>query len=725
MTSTEPSWPFVVNLSNSIIGVSMLALPFCMEQCGILLGCMLVLGTAYLTRLSCFLLLRSSQYGRRKSYETLAVHTFGPVGKLLVELSMIGLLLGTCTAFFVIIGDLAPAIVAKIFKVQETPMLRAMLLIVVAIAIVLPLSLKNNINALTNYSTASLIFYGVFVVLIFYFSMPTLFAGEWSGQIVIWRPSGTFAVLPILSLAFSCQAQVFVLYDCLQDPSVKKMTTIVNSAVNLVTIIYIVVGIFGYITYYTGVSGDVMNNFAPGILTQTLKLAFALSVVIGYPMMVFPCRLSINSLFSPEASGENIPGGALMIPPLRFRAITLSIVGGTLTVAVLIPNVEFILQLSGCVMGSLICYVFPGLMFLRLCSATDPDKWKGLFVACIGSVMLLVCTMTVVTTVPGSHNHPKAFRPELRRPSAEPPIGDASQSRSKEGGDGGGGKLPLLQPPDDVAQAGRVNLSAFKCPPEMNTEECEVLRAKKSREQSNFGGDQQQALPPANKDNVNLEQPQHNGEETLDKGGGKNADGGVQPPLADPGSKEGGKMDANDAPVPPLPKADDADAAGAGAAVDNPDGRGASITAAQAARDHVDAAEAGDAAAAAGAGAEVDLGGDGGDDSDPQNRHRLRTLQALAVTPVDTPPLSTTQQAKLRHSLGDGVRAAGGGEGSHRAAGQDDNRLNVDSARQLDTGRHVGKSVHQDSKRGIDTVHHRDGGNGGEVVPRQQQQQQQ
>ena len=42
-----------------------------------------------------------------------AYHTFGRHGKLVIELSIIGLTIGCLTSFFVVIGDLAPPIVAN------------------------------------------------------------------------------------------------------------------------------------------------------------------------------------------------------------------------------------------------------------------------------------------------------------------------------------------------------------------------------------------------------------------------------------------------------------------------------------------------------------------------------------------------------------------------------------------------------------------------------------
>jgi sodium-coupled neutral amino acid transporter 10 len=59
----------------------------------------------------------------------IAFHTFGPPGKTAVELCIIGFLMGTCIAFFVVVGDLGPAIVAKTLNINNTSSLREIVLI--------------------------------------------------------------------------------------------------------------------------------------------------------------------------------------------------------------------------------------------------------------------------------------------------------------------------------------------------------------------------------------------------------------------------------------------------------------------------------------------------------------------------------------------------------------------------------------------------------------------
>ena len=53
-----------------------------------------------------------------------AFNVFGAAGKMAIEVSMIGFLGGTCIAFFVVMGDLAPPIIAGYLGIENTERLR-------------------------------------------------------------------------------------------------------------------------------------------------------------------------------------------------------------------------------------------------------------------------------------------------------------------------------------------------------------------------------------------------------------------------------------------------------------------------------------------------------------------------------------------------------------------------------------------------------------------------
>lgn len=69
-------------------------------------------------------------------------------------------MIGTCSAFFVIIADLAPVVFAWVTSVPpDVPYLRILILFSLAVSIIFPLSLLRQLDSLSSLSTASLGFY--------------------------------------------------------------------------------------------------------------------------------------------------------------------------------------------------------------------------------------------------------------------------------------------------------------------------------------------------------------------------------------------------------------------------------------------------------------------------------------------------------------------------------------------------------------------------------------
>ena len=121
-------------------------------QCGVALGLLLIYISGYLTIQSCSMLLRSAHVSERQTYEllgesltmvtrhgwslpscndylltnsstytsshTTAQYLFGSPGKLLMEISNIGVLFGASIGMFVIIGDVAPATMISLFALD-------------------------------------------------------------------------------------------------------------------------------------------------------------------------------------------------------------------------------------------------------------------------------------------------------------------------------------------------------------------------------------------------------------------------------------------------------------------------------------------------------------------------------------------------------------------------------------------------------------------------------
>nr|XP_039264895.1 putative sodium-coupled neutral amino acid transporter 10 isoform X3 [Styela clava] len=448
----EGNSPYITNLVNSIIGVSVLAMPFCLKQCGIILGLGLLFGAAWLTYISCSMLSNSAFYKRRRTYEYLALYTLGPTGKFTVELSMIGMMLGTCIAFYVVIGDLSNGILSRFIDGADPHTLRVFTIIFCALCIALPLAMMKNLSVLSYFGFFSLTFYLAFVVVVILNAVSNgLLSWEWISKVNLWRPAGMFQCLPIFSLAYACQCQLFIVYDSLEEPSVRRIEDIVSSAIKFVTVVYMSVGFFGYTTYQEHIAGNLLVSFPSNMLLDFIKLGFAMSVVLGFPLIIFPCRQSIHTLFFGKPVGEGLQPNTY-IPPFLFKSITLTIVLSTMTVAIMIPNVETILGLTGATMGSIICFIFPALIFDK--ANPKGSGFVAKFVFVVGCLLLVVCTysnlantgtaVVVENKTPLVHDEPKLPAIDPRdinnNPVVDKPVETDNKVIEKDEPDDGGGQ---------------------------------------------------------------------------------------------------------------------------------------------------------------------------------------------------------------------------------------------------------------------------------------------
>eukprot|EP00794_Sanderia_malayensis_P008970 gene8970-9928_t len=362
----------------------------------------MILATNIITRKTCEYLLKAGQLTRKSGYESLADHLLGPIGKLITELGIIGLLLGTLISFQVVIGDLSPGLFNSFFGFPETWSLRMLLMCISSLGVI-PLALMRNLSSLANMNALSMSFYCIFILVVFVMSLKNIIAGDWVSQVNFWKPSGIFHCLPILSLAFSCQTQVFVMYEAIPEPSIKAMSNIIDKAINLVTVMYLSVGFFGYVAFYeAGVRGDILSNFPNGILSDTIKAGFWVSIMMSFPLIIFPVRIAIHSLlFSKDkrVHSDVISSADDYIPQNRFTIITFLLIAGTLTVGILIPHIETVLSVTGAVIGTFLCFVFPAGLYLLATDESTNGKGRTLakIIFVIGLMCMVASTLAVLS----------------------------------------------------------------------------------------------------------------------------------------------------------------------------------------------------------------------------------------------------------------------------------------------------------------------------------------
>ncbi|XP_014472920.1 PREDICTED: putative sodium-coupled neutral amino acid transporter 10 isoform X2 [Dinoponera quadriceps] len=312
------------------------------------------------------------------------------MGKFLVELFIIGFLLGTCIAYFVVVGDLGPQIIGKMMN--KTPGdIRTSLLIVTGVLIVLPLGLLRNIDSLSSICTATIVFYLCLVLKVMGESTQHIFAGDWYESINYWRPAGILQCLPIFSMALFCQTQLFEIYETIPNVSLEKMNDVVRGALNICTVVYMCVGLFGYIAFCTqSFTGNILLSFEPSVTSELIKMGFVFSVAFSFPLVIFPCRASLNSLLFRRVHTHE--PSVNYLPESRFRCLTIAVVSISLIIGILVPNIEFVLGIVGSTIGVMICLIFPAVFFISISSKNTNERLLAQGILIVGVWIMVLGT---------------------------------------------------------------------------------------------------------------------------------------------------------------------------------------------------------------------------------------------------------------------------------------------------------------------------------------------
>ncbi|XP_065659107.1 putative sodium-coupled neutral amino acid transporter 10 isoform X2 [Hydra vulgaris] len=393
---------WVFNFANAILGVSLLALPYCFKECGIILSISMILLCGYVTKVTCEYLLRTANFTRQSSYESIAFHLIGPIGKFATEFCTIGLVLGILISYQIVIGDLAPSVVYNLVGIQNSPKLRAILMVISNFAM-LPLCMMKKVSSLSAFNFVTVAFYILFMFIIFWYALSNMLLNSFWDKVDLWNSYAIFRCLPMIAMAFSCQTQVLMILTALPDPTMKAMVDVINSAINLSATLYIGVGLFGYLAFYPDyIYGDILDNFAASFISDFIKLGFWVTGILSFPLILFPARTAINSiLFHKQRENEHrdsISTADDYIASDIYTYITLGLVFGTLVIGILVPNIEVVLTTTGAVIGIFLCYIFPSGLFI-VASGNEKMKRGAQVILLVSVVSMIFSTQAIITPV--------------------------------------------------------------------------------------------------------------------------------------------------------------------------------------------------------------------------------------------------------------------------------------------------------------------------------------
>lgn len=288
----------IINLTKTIVGSGLLAIPYAFRNDGIFVGVCLTILAAITTGFGFFVLARCSKIlvnPRNSSFFTICMLTYPSLSPLF-DFAMIVQCFGVGLSYLVLMGDIFPSL----FGGNRESWIIATSLIII------PLCFFKKLEHL-KYSSIlglfALVYLSLLVISMFIKDIliqddntyPTV-----RGDIYwfrIYDIKGLLSTFSIIIFAYTGSMNLFTIINELKDNSMTNIVKIINGSIVVSSIGFLSVAITGYLTFGSNTMGNIMLNYAPDSMFVIFgNFALASMLLLSFPLLFHPLRIACNNL---------------------------------------------------------------------------------------------------------------------------------------------------------------------------------------------------------------------------------------------------------------------------------------------------------------------------------------------------------------------------------------------------------------------------------------------
>ncbi|XP_057380444.1 putative sodium-coupled neutral amino acid transporter 11 [Daphnia carinata] len=361
------------NYVNSIVGSGIIGMAFALNQAGILLGLILIIGLGMVTDYSLIILIRSSLISGTNSYQGVMKAAFGKVGYSVLSLLQFIYPFIAMISYNVIVGDTVTKVLMYYAGLESGNIWvrREVVIAIITLCLSLPLSLCDGMAKFARVSFISLVV-TAFVLCAIIIRLFTLgpFVPQSDDAWVLAKPGITQAVA-IASFAYMCHHSTFLLYGSLKQPTEARWARLTHVSVFTSALIEIFFALFGYATFTGFVQGDLLENYCRGDhLMNAARIMFCVTILLTAPIEGFVARDLIMSTLS--VSSGNCDGSNAKTKFLPKIIVSFSLVTATCLISFSTDCLSIVLEFNGVFAAIPLAYILPALCYIRL----EPSSWK-------------------------------------------------------------------------------------------------------------------------------------------------------------------------------------------------------------------------------------------------------------------------------------------------------------------------------------------------------------
>ena len=241
---------------------------------------------------------------------------FGRTAAALVETSIAVFCFGSSIAYCKTIRDLLHPLIALYHVESRVPLpplvapyvdVEKCSMGLVWLCLLLPLSLIRDINKLRYCSllgVGSIIFLAAGVVRHAFINVRSGVVQLPWDTLEFWVRSDALDIissLPIFLFAFTCQINVYAIFDGLARASNPRMNKVTFRAVALCFFIYTSIGLAGFVDFGEHTCGNILRNYTQDFdngdaIVIAMYIAIAVTITLSFPLVVQPCRAATGTL---------------------------------------------------------------------------------------------------------------------------------------------------------------------------------------------------------------------------------------------------------------------------------------------------------------------------------------------------------------------------------------------------------------------------------------------
>ncbi|XP_021828007.1 amino acid transporter AVT6A-like isoform X2 [Prunus avium] len=389
----------VFNMSTTIVGAGIMALPAAVKQLGLIPGLIMIVLGAMLTESSIDMIMRFTRASKTASYSGLVGDAFGGPGRSLLQLCVVVNNLGMLVVYMIIIGDVMSGtssegvrhsgVIEEWFG-QRWWTARFSLLLLTTLLVLAPLISFKRVDSLRYTSALSVALAVVFVAITAGVAIFKLMDGSIAfprlmpklvDQASFWK---LFTTIPILVTAYICHHNIHPIENELIDPT--QMKSIVRTSLAFCSSVYIATSFFSFLLFGDHTLDDVLANFDADLgipyssfLDDIVRVSYGVHLMLVFPIVFFSLRLNLDGLLFPFA----IP---IAFDNRRFYTVTAALMGFIFLGANFVPSIWDAFQFTGATAAISVGFIFPAAVALRDTHgiATKKDKlvsWVMIFLA--------------------------------------------------------------------------------------------------------------------------------------------------------------------------------------------------------------------------------------------------------------------------------------------------------------------------------------------------------